>query len=129
VVRGFVGRAGAGQHLRSSDDDLSAAVAADVERITPIGPPPDAIRVVRWERTMPQYEGGHLARLSRIETVLMGVPGLFLTGSAYRGVGIADCVRHAQELAGRVRSHLAGRAAASVHPTTHRRGEDLTWTK
>jgi protoporphyrinogen/coproporphyrinogen III oxidase len=129
VVRVFVGRAGAGGPLRWSDDDLSAAVAADVERTTPIGPPPDATRVVRWERTMPQYEVGHLARLSRIQTILSGVPGLFLTGSAYRGVGIADCVRHAQELAGQVRSHLAGRTAASVHPTMDRRGEDLTWTR
>jgi oxygen-dependent protoporphyrinogen oxidase len=129
VVRAFVGRAGAGQPLRWSDGDLSAAVAADVERITPIGPPPDAIRVVRWERTMPQYEVGHLARLSRLQTGLSGVPGLFLAGSAYRGVGIADCVQHAQELAGQVRSHLAGRTAGSVHPTMDRRGEDLTWTK
>jgi hypothetical protein len=39
---------------------------------------------------------------------LAEAPGVFLTGSAYRGVGIADCVRQAGEAADRVRAYLAG---------------------
>jgi oxygen-dependent protoporphyrinogen oxidase len=42
---------------------------------------------------MPQYYVGHLARIETIERALAALPGLSLAGAAYRGVGIADCVR------------------------------------
>jgi oxygen-dependent protoporphyrinogen oxidase len=48
---------------------------------------------------MPQYRVGHLARVETIERRLAGAPGLFLAGGAYRGVGIADCVRSAEAAA------------------------------
>jgi oxygen-dependent protoporphyrinogen oxidase len=35
---------------------------------------------------------GHRARLEAIEKRLSHHPGLFLTGSGFRGVGIPDCV-------------------------------------
>jgi len=36
-------------------------------------------------------------------------PGTFLVGPAYRGPGIADCVRGGNEAAEAVRSRMAGR--------------------
>jgi protoporphyrinogen/coproporphyrinogen III oxidase len=35
---------------------------------------------------------GHLGRVDAMEQLLASYPGLFLTGSAYRGVGIPDCI-------------------------------------
>jgi oxygen-dependent protoporphyrinogen oxidase len=55
---------------------------------------------------MPQYEVGHLDRVARIRSSLP--PGIVVTGSAYDGVGIPDCVRAAGEAAERVAEHLAG---------------------
>jgi oxygen-dependent protoporphyrinogen oxidase len=55
---------------------------------------------------MPQYEVGHLERVARIRS---GLPaGIVVTGSAYDGVGIPDCVRAAGEAAEQVAEHLAG---------------------
>ena len=99
VLRCFVGRAGAGQAMDLSDDELIAVVAREVERMTPIGAEPSASRVVRWDRSMPQYEVGHLDRVGRIESSLSETPGLFVTGSAYQGVGIPDCIRQGREAA------------------------------
>jgi oxygen-dependent protoporphyrinogen oxidase len=48
---------------------------------------------------MPQYRLGHLDRIETIEHALAGLPGLALAGSAYRGVGIADCVRSGETAA------------------------------
>jgi oxygen-dependent protoporphyrinogen oxidase len=45
---------------------------------------------------MPQYTLGHEERLARIEQGLSNYPGLFLTGSAYQGIGISDCVHQAE---------------------------------
>ena len=48
---------------------------------------------------MPQYHVGHLARVETIELALARHPGLALAGGAYRGVGIADCVRSGEDAA------------------------------
>ena len=49
-------------------------------------------RVYRWERGNAQHEVGHLDRMAAIDRALARHPGLFLTGSGFRGVGIPDCV-------------------------------------
>jgi oxygen-dependent protoporphyrinogen oxidase len=107
VMRCYAGRDGDQGPLDLDDDELIRRVTADVEAVTPVGHRPAAVRVVRWLRAMPQYELGHLDRLARIEAALPPGTGLFLAGSAYRGVGIADCVRQADEVAERVRAYLA----------------------
>jgi len=48
---------------------------------------------------MHQYIVGHEERLARIEGGLSKLPGLFLTGSAYRGIGISDCVHQGELIA------------------------------
>jgi protoporphyrinogen/coproporphyrinogen III oxidase len=35
---------------------------------------------------------GHRERVDAMEQLLASYPSLFLTGSAYRGVGIPDCI-------------------------------------
>ena len=55
---------------------------------------------------MPQYEVGHLDRVRAIRDRLPG--GIFVTGSAYAGVGIPDCVRDADETAEAVLRHRLG---------------------
>jgi len=50
---------------------------------------------------MPQYRLGHLDRIETIERRLATLPGLSLAGSAYRGVGIADCVHSGETAAER----------------------------
>jgi oxygen-dependent protoporphyrinogen oxidase len=42
-----------------------------------------------------QYDVGHLDRISQVETMAASVPGLYFTGSAFRGIGIPDCVKSA----------------------------------
>jgi oxygen-dependent protoporphyrinogen oxidase len=48
---------------------------------------------------MPQYRVGHLSRIDTIERRVAGLPGLTLAGAAYRGVGLADCVRSGEAAA------------------------------
>lgn len=56
-------------------------------------------RVWRWDRAMAQYGVGHLERLETIGQLLSEVPGLFLAGNAYRGIGVPDCIRSGSEAA------------------------------
>jgi oxygen-dependent protoporphyrinogen oxidase len=63
-------------------------------------------RIYRHPNSMPQYQVGHEARVQRIESSLSRLPSLALCGSAYHGVGIADCVRTGEEAAESVVNHL-----------------------
>jgi oxygen-dependent protoporphyrinogen oxidase len=56
-------------------------------------------RVTRHPVAMPQYVVGHLTAVEAIERRLEAACGLFLAGAAYRGVGIADCVRSGETAA------------------------------
>ena len=58
----------------------------------------------RWPASMPQYAVGHSARAAEIEGRIGQIPGLFLAGNAYAGIGIPDCVRSAQKAAEAVRA-------------------------
>ena len=50
---------------------------------------------------MPQYHVGHGGRVEAIERCTAALPGLHLAGGAYRGVGIADCIRSGEAAAER----------------------------
>jgi oxygen-dependent protoporphyrinogen oxidase len=56
-------------------------------------------RLYRWERQSPQYEVGHQQRLASIESRLSALPGLFVTGSGFRAIGIPDCIADGREAA------------------------------
>ena len=72
---------------------------AELGELLGIQAPPLMSRVSRYPKAMPQYHVGHLARVEAIEGCVRAHPGLALAGGAYRGVGIADCVRSGEEAA------------------------------
>jgi oxygen-dependent protoporphyrinogen oxidase len=105
VVRCFVGAAGSEDVLDAADEDIVDAVCRHLAALLPLPRSATARAVVRWPRSMPQYEVGHLERVTAIEAALP--PGIFVVGNAYRGVGVADTVRGAGEVAERVLAVLA----------------------
>jgi oxygen-dependent protoporphyrinogen oxidase len=107
VVRCFVGAAGFEDVLDAPDADIVDAVCRHLAAALPLPSRPVASAIVRWPRSMPQYEVGHLERVAAIEASLP--PGIFVAGNAYHGVGVADAVRGANDVAERVLAHLAGR--------------------
>jgi oxygen-dependent protoporphyrinogen oxidase len=56
---------------------------------------------------MPQYTIGHGTRVEQIRAELSGWPALAVTGAAYGGVGIPDCIADATAAAGSVLAGLA----------------------
>jgi oxygen-dependent protoporphyrinogen oxidase len=68
---------------------------------------PAEVLVQRWPRALPQYVVGHRDRVSQVDAAVSRVPGLFVTGAAYRGAGIAACVEQAERTAQDVLSRLA----------------------
>jgi protoporphyrinogen/coproporphyrinogen III oxidase len=104
VVRCFVGAVGSEDVLDEPDEDIVDAVCRHLAAFLPLPGRPIASSVTRWPRSMPQYEVGHLELVRAIEASLPA--GIFPTGNAYHGVGVADAVRSAGLAAERVRVHL-----------------------
>jgi protoporphyrinogen/coproporphyrinogen III oxidase len=102
LVRCYVG--GVGREAIAHADDISMIrrVRDELQAIAGITHEPVYAEVNRWERGMPQYQVGHLQRLDKIQSQLQSYRGLYLTGSAYRGIGIPDCIRDGIETAERV---------------------------
>jgi protoporphyrinogen/coproporphyrinogen III oxidase len=79
-------------------EELTTAAHTELERLLGISARPLFADLRRLPRAMPQYEVGHLDRVDALEAAVARHPGLALAGSAYRGIGIPDCV-HSGELA------------------------------
>lgn len=106
LIRSFVGGAGR-EHLVSLDDAaLVQMVREELQDVLGIAAAPRLTRVFRWEKANPQYLVGHLERVEAMEKMLAPYPCLFLTGSAYRGVGVPDCIHQGRQTAARVLSML-----------------------
>ena len=60
---------------------------------------PVLARVYRWNKANPQYDVGHLERVKQMYASCAKIPGLFLAGSAFEGVGIPDCIHQGQQAA------------------------------
>lgn len=116
LLRGFTGRAGQEKNAFLPDDQLIELLRSDIAAITGISAEPLMAQVFRWLRAMPQYVVGHQARLDRIDDLLASHPSLALTGNAYRGVGIPDCITNATAEANRLLSRLASTASSMAVP-------------
>jgi len=95
LVRAFYGGAGQESILVQPDEDLVALAVEELGPLLHLRGAPEFTRIHRWPRAHPQYEVGHRARVAAIEAAASKVPGVFLAGSAYRGIGIPDCVEDA----------------------------------
>ncbi len=92
--------------LEHGDDALFNKAREELAKLLHIVEPPRFQQLVRWPRGIPQYNVGHAERLARIDALTSALPHFHLTGNAYRGVALNDCVREAARLAGEISSHL-----------------------
>ncbi len=79
--------------------ELVALARREVEPLVGAGEAPVLTRVFRHARAIPQYELGHADRLAAIEAARADLPGLYLTGNAYRGVSLGDVAEDAERVA------------------------------
>jgi oxygen-dependent protoporphyrinogen oxidase len=99
LFRTMVGGARTPQFAELADDQLLDRVRADLKDITGLAAEPEFTRIFRHEKAIPQYLVGHAARLEAVDRVLEKHPGLVLTGNAFRGVSLNDCVVNAWKTA------------------------------
>jgi oxygen-dependent protoporphyrinogen oxidase len=94
-----------------TDDEVMARTQADLREIMGISARPDFVKIFRHPQAIPQYLPGHARRVAAIADRLQSHQGLFLTGNAFFGVGLNDCVHAANRTAGQVIKCLAADGA------------------
>ncbi|NKB81890.1 MAG: protoporphyrinogen oxidase [Nitrospirales bacterium] len=106
LIRCYVGGRGREDVFQFTDEELVEHVRTELQAIIGLTAQPRHALVSRWMRAMPQYTLGHLERVQKIRTALDTSPGVFVTGAAYEGIGIPDCIREAERTSSNLVSFL-----------------------
>ena len=109
LLRCYVGRSGDEEVVDLPDDQLTDAVRRDIRSVMGITAEPLFTEITRLHRSMPQYPVGHLQETAKLRTKLRSeMPGVWITGAAFDGVGLPDCIRQGKEAAVGVYKSLIG---------------------
>jgi oxygen-dependent protoporphyrinogen oxidase len=93
LLRCFLGGSRDPEVLNLPDEEVVSLVRQELKEILNFSFAPLFHRVHRWPVSMAQYPVGHAERVRRIQSQLEDLPGIYLAGNAYSGIGISDCIR------------------------------------
>ena len=98
LLRAFIGGALQSDLLTKDDSQLQQIAHEELSELLGFDAVPTLCVVQRFERLLPEYGVGHVGLVEEIERRASAWPDFALAGSAYRGVGIPDCI-HSGEVA------------------------------
>jgi oxygen-dependent protoporphyrinogen oxidase len=111
LIRVFFGGPNSAETMTLDDAGVLAVVRDELCDLMGLTAEPVFHHFRRWQDAYPEYAVGHLERIARIEARLPDT--LILTGSAYRGIGVPDCIHQGEQAA---RSALKRVAALDTLP-------------
>jgi oxygen-dependent protoporphyrinogen oxidase len=96
LMRVFVGGATQPELFERDDAEIEAIVLRELQSLLGTQGKPLFIDVARHARAMPQYTLGHSERVAAIRERQATHTGLGISGNAFDGVGVPDCIRNAR---------------------------------
>ena len=93
MLRCFVGGAMREELAELDEDSIGTMVREELLDIMGIDCEPVFLKIFRYKKSNVQYQVGHAALIESVRKELQSFPGLVVTGSAYTGIGIPDCIR------------------------------------
>ncbi|MBS8262967.1 protoporphyrinogen oxidase [Mesobacillus boroniphilus] len=107
LLRLYVGRPGDEAIVELSDDEIIKIALEDLNKTMDIQAQPDFSVVSRWKEAMPQYTVGHKERVANLKNNLSNeLPGVFVGGSSYEGVGLPDCIDQGEAAVEKILGYL-----------------------
>jgi protoporphyrinogen/coproporphyrinogen III oxidase len=94
MLRCFVGGAKNEELAEQDEDAIAAMVKKELADLMGIHQEPEICKVFHNRKSNVQYRVGHVGLIDAVQNELSAFPGLFLTGSAYTGIGIPDCIQN-----------------------------------
>ena len=102
LLRTMLGGARRSALAEENEEKLIDLVLNEMKDIMEIGDQPDFAKVYTHRKGIPQYPPGHENRLQLIDEKVNKIKRLYITGNAYRGIGVNDCIENSYKLAERV---------------------------
>ncbi len=91
------------------DGPVTALAVEEIRRLVGLRGKPSFSLVQRHARALPHYTLGHADRVAEADAAEGRLPGLFVTGNAWRGLGVAECIVQAGVVAERIARARQGR--------------------
>jgi oxygen-dependent protoporphyrinogen oxidase len=102
LLRVMIGGARQPELALLSEDELVEIALKELRRIMKIRHYPEKIKVFKHEKGIPHYTVGHAEKVERIFKLAKKLQNLFLCNNAYKGVGVNDCTKAAEETANEI---------------------------
>ena len=102
LIRVMIGGARQPDLALLPEEELTEIALKELRRIMKIRHYPEMVKVFRHERGIPHYTLGHSERVDRIFEMGEKLGNLHFCSNAYRGVGVNDCTKLAEETAERI---------------------------
>lgn len=107
LLRCYLGKPGDEAVVDLSDEEIVEIVLRDLNKTMNITDKPEFSVITRWKNAMPQYSVGHKQRIEAVKSSLKEeLPGVFLAGGSYSGIGIPDCIDQGEAAVKNVLSYL-----------------------
>ena len=109
-LRLSVGRFDDTEALDMEDDTLIEKLKGELATLTGVKADPVSTRVTRWPYSFPQYELGHGEKVNAIrQQAEVEMPGMYLAGSPFKGIGLSACIRDGIDQARKAKNFLMQR--------------------
>ncbi|MFZ3578672.1 protoporphyrinogen oxidase [Virgibacillus sp. DJP39] len=107
LIRCYVGRPSDQEVVDLSDEEIKGIVLKDLNKTMNITQEPKFSVISRWKNAMPQYTVGHKERIANVRNHMdESLPGVYLAGSSFEGVGIPDCIEQGEKAVANVLNFL-----------------------
>lgn len=108
LLRCYVGKPDDQEIVEMSDEEIINIALSDLNKTMNITAKPLFHIVTRWKKAMPQYTVGHLERMGKVKASLSAeLPGVYLAGGSFDGVGIPGCIDQAENAVEKVIGYLS----------------------
>jgi len=97
LIRVMIGGARQPELALLEDEKLVEISLKELRRIMKIRHYPETIKVFKHAKGIPHYTLGHCERVDRIFQIAENLGNLYFCNNAYRGVGVNDCTKLAEE--------------------------------
>jgi oxygen-dependent protoporphyrinogen oxidase len=106
LIRCFIGGALCEDLAEQSEQALEDMVKNELKEMMGITETPLFCRVFKNQKANVQYQVNHGELIDQVNEQLASIPGMYLSGSAYTGIGIPDCVLNGTRAAESVIEYL-----------------------
>lgn len=94
------------EHAQATSSEIESMISDELNSYLGISADPSVSLISKHATAIPQYAVGHSNLINEIEWAVAKIPGLALSGNAYRGVGIPDCIKSGKDAAQTILSAL-----------------------